>query len=234
MNRRLKALARRVNTLSLRERVFLFLSAAIVVVAVADTLVISPQLALQRERAALLARQNTELTQLRAQLASATAPAGADSPIARLQAAVQASHQERLRLAVESGTAQAPDVGTAQGGPAPARLADLLPRVLRRHEGLSLVRLAVVPASSGSAAPSPVPNAGTAPARLDVQAVDLVLAGPYLALAAYLAEIEATLPGLRWGPVRLEGSGEAEAAAGTAGPKLATLTLQLWLPSEVR
>ncbi|RVU44429.1 hypothetical protein [Rubrivivax rivuli] len=232
MKQHLQALARRIDALSLRERVFLFLSAAIVVVAVADTLVISPQLALQRERAALLGRQNAELAQLRAQLASATAPAGADSPVARLQAAVQAAHQERLRLAAQAHSPAASGARSAQASPPPARLADLLPRVLRRHEGLSLVRLAVAPADTGPAAP----QAGTALPRPDVQAVDLVLAGPYLALAAYLAEIEATLPGLRWGPVRLEGSGEAEAEAqaGKAGPKLATLTLQLWLPSEVR
>ncbi len=225
MKHNLQTLVRRIDALSLRERVFLFLSAATVVVAVADALVISPQLALQRERGAQLARQNSELAQLRAQLAAAAAPAGGDSPAGRLQAALRAAQQERQRLGGETAAPAGPaaSTGAAATGQPPARLADLLARVLRRHQGLSLVRLAVAPAENTAAATgaaAPVPG---------VQAVDLVLSGPYLALAAYLAEIEGTLPGLRWGPLQLQATPAASPREGSA-----LLTLQLWLPGEVR
>ncbi|KPF48220.1 hypothetical protein D621_16265 [beta proteobacterium AAP51] len=219
----LQALAHRIDALSLRERVFLFFSVAVVVVALADTLVISPQLQQQRERAQQLARQNSELAQLRSQLTATTAPPASDSPTGRLQAALRAAQQERERLAAEMQAPGSAGPAGMQATAGPPRLADLLARVLRRHERLSLVRLAVAaPARESATAPSNSPS--TAPAGL--QEVDLALSGSYLALAAYLAEIEAALPGLRWGPMQVEGPPEGSEAG-------ALLTLRVWLPAEV-
>jgi MSHA biogenesis protein MshJ len=223
----LQALAHRIDSLSLRERVFLFFSVAVVVVALADTLVITPQLQQQRERTQLLARQNSELAQLRSQLTAATAPPASDSPTGRLQAALRAAQQERERLAAETRAPGSAGTASPHGSAGPPRLADLLARVLRRHERLSLVRLAVAaPAQESATAPTHSPTTGRSTAPAGLQEVDLALSGSYLALAAYLAEIEAALPGLRWGPMQVEGPAEGSDAG-------ALLTLRVWLPAEV-
>ena len=227
----LQALAHRIDALSLRERVFLFFSVAVVVVALADTLVITPQLQQQRERAQQLARQNSELAQLRSQLTATTTPPASDSPTGRLQAALRAAQQERERLAAELRALGSAGPAGLPATAGPPRLADLLARVLRRHERLSLVRLAVAAPAIASAkesatAPSNSPSTGPSTAPAGLQEVDLALSGSYLALAAYLAEIEAALPGLRWGPMQVEGPPEGSEAG-------ALLTLRVWLPAEV-
>jgi MSHA biogenesis protein MshJ len=196
-----QTLQRRIDALSLRERVFMFVSAAVVAVAVADAVVISPLLTRQRALAAQLVAQGGELDALRQQVAIANASSSADSPAGRLQAALRTLHAEREAL--ERELAPPP-------GPNAPRLADLLARVLQRHERLSLVRLDVAVAEAAS------PSDPAAPRQ---QAVDLAVQGSYADLVAYLAEIEGQLPGLRWGPLQLGGGAEAP-----------LLTLRLFLP----
>ena len=197
----MQALARRIDALTLRERVFLFLSAAVVAVAVADAVVISPLLTRQRALGSRLAAQHGELAALRQQVAAATATSGAGSPAGRLQAALRSLQNEREALEREL---------SPPPGPHAPRLADLLSRVLQRHERLVLVRLDVKASESPGAAD---------PAAPKQQAVDLAVQGSYPDLVAYLSAIETQLPGLRWGPLQVGGTAEAT-----------LLTLRLFLP----
>lgn len=182
--------ARRINALTLRERVIMFASLAVALGALADALVLSPQISAQKAMATQLRAQNAELDGLRAQLASLRGPGAADTPLARLQRSLAAARTERAQVDAEITRRS-----SAEGGA--ALLPELLERVLKRHERLTLLRLATV---------KPAPAAsGDAPR----QAVQLAVRGSYPDLTQYLAETEAALPGLRWGDVAIARQGSS-------------------------
>ena len=183
--------AGRINARTLRERTIMFASLAVAMAAAADALVLSPQLAEQRALGGLMHQQTTDLASLRKQLGSSGAAAPADSPQGRLLAV------RKERAAVDADIRQ-----RSTGSAAATRLPDLLAQVLRRHDRLTLLRLATaIPVAAPVAAPVAV-NDGEA-ATLPQLGVDLSLAGSYPDLAAYLAEIETTLPGVRWSDLQI-------------------------------
>lgn len=191
--------AKRIDALSLRERVFMFLSVALVIAALGDTLVLSPALAEQKQLAHKLQQQATELQALRTQLTGASLPAAASTPEGRLRASIAQLQSEDLALEGEiQRRLSSPDDM--------ARLPDLLERTLRRHARLSLVKLETLREPPTVAAHTPAAPAAPSAARttrLRWQGVDLAVSGHYLDLMNYLAELEQALPGLRWGDLHL-------------------------------
>jgi MSHA biogenesis protein MshJ len=173
--------SRRIDALTLRERVIMFVSLAVALAALADALVLSPQGAQHKALAAQMRQQASELDGLRSRLVAGTAAVAADSPHGRLQ------RLRAERQAVEEQLRQ-------HAGNQSARLPDLLEQVLKRHDRLSVLRLATA---------APRPAAEGEAAALPQLGVDLSLAGSYLDLVAYLAEIEATLPGVRWSDLQI-------------------------------
>jgi len=187
-----KRQARRIDAMSLRERAILFGTLAVGIAAAADALFIAPRMAEQKAIASQMRQQTSELDTLRLKQAAA-GNAAADTPQGRALAALKAVRAEQVR--VDAAIAQAGAAGAGR-----ARLPDLLERVLRRHERLTLVSL--------SAAPPPLAAASASPegvAASTWQGVDLQVAGSYPDLVQYLADIEAALPGLRWGELQIDG-----------------------------
>lgn len=213
-----QTLQRRIDALTLRERAFMFASAAVVAVAVADALCVSPLLARQRAASAALAVQAGEVDALRQQVAAANATASADSPAGRLQAALRALREERTLIERE--------LAPPPGAQAP-QLSDLLSRVLQRHERLVLVRLDVAAQDAAASSTAGSGDAAGAPTR--PQAVDLAVQGSYPDLVGYLSAIEAQLPGLRWGPLLLSGGTGGGTGSGAEAP---LLTLRVYLPAS--
>jgi len=198
-----KRCARRINALGLRERCMLFLSAATLVVAAADGLLLSPAITEQKRLADGLKRERTELSALRVQLDAANR-AGGDSPVARLRREI-AQWQARQQ-AVDADIAR---LGTASGDR--PTLAQLLERTLARHDRLTLLKIATVaevPTSAPASAASSSAMSGS-PAGLRWQGVDLGVSGSYADLVDYLAALEQALPGLRWDTLKLSGSATA-------------------------
>lgn len=191
MKQLLAAQARRIDRLSLRERAIMFVSIALAIGAVADALVLSPAIAERRALTAQLRQQNHELEALRAQL-RALVDVTPESPLGRQRAALEQLRAEWTRVdsQVQQRLAGRDDV---------THLPELLDRTLRRHDRLVLTRLATI---ADAPAPSPNTPAGDEPA-IRWQGVELGVAGGYLDLMQYLAELERTLPGLRWGPLQI-------------------------------
>lgn len=167
----------RIDALSARERVFLFMSVALALVALTDAVVLSPRAAEQKALTARVRAQAAELAALRLQFSVSNA--AAQSPGATMLRELQAMQAERTRVDEEIRHRMA-------GGSAADRLAALFERVLRRHDRLMLVRF-----ESGGSAP------GT-PAGLPMHSVEIGLRGSYPDLSAYVADLERSLPGLRW------------------------------------
>ncbi len=236
--------ARLIDGLSLRERAFLFASLAMLLLALADQLVISPSLRQQGEWRQAGVTSSAELAAMSKELDSLSRDAthaDSDPQLQALIQSVESARAERTRL-----------LALLQGGhdaavPAVA-LPKLLATVLQRHARVSLVRLetGAVGTNSGAnngagqaAAPGLTATsiamqslanaqggtpANTAPAAAnetrpgDWQGAKLTITGQYADLQQFLAELERTLPGLRWGTLSLQRQ---------QGQPL--LSVQLWL-----
>jgi MSHA biogenesis protein MshJ len=185
-----QAQVRRIDALSLRERVMMFASGAIALAAAADALVLAPALAERRALGEQLRQESRQIENLRQQVATFGPGATDDSPQGRQRAAIEQARAQQRAL---------DDQIRAQlsGHEELARLSAVLDRLLRRHERLTLLQLstATVPVRSPSSDMA-VP--------LRWQAVDLSVAGRYADLVSYLAELEQALPGLRWGPLVID------------------------------
>lgn len=175
----LRAQGRRINNLTLRERAILFVSASVALVGLADALVYSPRLAERKALATELRQLGSELDTLRTRLGGA-----AESPQQRLRQELQTVQQ---RLAEVDGRLQ-----QGHSGAQATRLPQLLEQVLRRHEKLTLLRLATL-----------APAAPAQPGAPALQEVEIALAGTYPELMRYVAAAEQALPGLRWGELRI-------------------------------
>ena len=192
--------ALRINALSLRERVIMFASLCVVLVALVDSLVFSPSMAELRKLSAQLREQTQQLDTLRAQVSS-------DIP--------ENSPQGQQRTALRAVRDQLSAVDAAireqlAGRDEIARLPVLLDRLLQRHERLAITSLSTV---------ADLPK--SADSLLRWQAVDLSVTGTYADLTSYLTDLEASLPGLRWGPLQL-----------TAASQPPVLTVRLMLPGD--
>jgi MSHA biogenesis protein MshJ len=181
----------RINALSLRERVMLFVSVAFVMLALADTLVWSPATAMRKALVAEQAAAAKELATLRQTLADAGSSSQPDSPRGQMLSRIAQAHAELQ--AVDSQIQE-----SLGNGKRLAKLPDLMDQVLRRHERLTLTHLVTT-------ADRPTDKAADKPAEtaLHWQAVDLGVSGGYLDLVQYLSDLEQALPELRWGPTEI-------------------------------
>lgn len=191
--------AKRIDGLSLRERAMMFVSLAVALVALADGLVISPRLTEQKALLAQRQAQATEINTLRVTLAGGGA--AADTPGAKL--ARQLTEARARQQTLDADIAHALAHG-AQG----ARLPDLLERVLRRYERLTLLRLATVAPTANPVAPALDTALAKVSGALPLQGVEIVVRGSYPDLAQYVADTESALPALRWGALTITGGSE--------------------------
>jgi MSHA biogenesis protein MshJ len=182
--------ARRIDALSLRERVFMFVSVALALSAVADLAVISPALAERRQLTLQMRQQTQQIESLRTQFALKGA---GDSPEGRQRAAIDGarSEQQALDSRIREQFASRDEI---------ARLPVVLDRLLRQHDRLVLVRLSLAPTTATAAAAA---AATPAAAAVRWQGVDLSVTGSYPDLVQYLTELEKAMPGLRWGPLQI-------------------------------
>lgn len=177
----------RINGLSLRERLFLFVSVLVVILAVADVMWLSPAQADYKQVQQRFATQSAEVGRLRAELASVSRPVDAS---ADLRASL-AQSQARLASLREEIAAAAP--GAASGSEA---LEQVLVQFLKRRPGLRLVSSGTMTSEAGAAEAAPVPG-------IQRRGLELKVAGPYSELRRYVQSLEQSLPQLRWGRMQL-------------------------------
>lgn len=206
----------RLDGLSLRERLFLFLSVLVCAGALVDTLWLSPAQTSHKQTLQRVEKQAQEAQRLRETLRSSASPTGID--------ANAGLRDELAQIAAQTGQINAsikqllPQTGTA------APLAPALVHLLRRHAGLTLVRTSALPPEvSAPAAGKPAgAGAATLPPGLIRQGVALTVRGAYADLTRYVQSLETDLPGVRWGEMLLQ-----------SGNDQSELTLKLFLLGEV-
>jgi MSHA biogenesis protein MshJ len=193
-------LAARIDALSLRERVFLFLTLIVLAMLLANVIWLAPAQALHQQITQRFAAQDAELQRLRDELKNSSGETGPG------QQAREELQQVGERLAaVNQEIAQMPMV-KADETPLPK----VLVHFLRRHEGLVLVRTATLAPDTRAAQ--------GATAGVTRQGLELTVAGPYHELTRYVQTLERALPALRWGTMRMNSERQP-----------AELTLQVWL-----
>ncbi len=179
----------RIDALSLRERVFLFLSVLALCFALADVLWLSPAQVAHRALKQRVLKQTDELVRARAELNAAVAQ---PDPRRQLREELEQLKQRSAGLNREIASA-----ASAATGAVP--LEQVLVHLLRRHEGLSLVQ-ALTLASDGAG------GKAASPALLALvrrQGLELTVAGSYGDLIRYVQTLERSLPALRWGSMKL-------------------------------
>ena len=197
-------LAARINALSERERIILFLSVVVALLAIGDALWLTPAIKAQKELVEKFGAQAAELDTLRVELVQIGHTVNPNQQARDDLAAVQ----KQLDQTSEDIGALLPE---APSGPALERV---LVEFLRKQEGLTLLGAGTLkeeaPALSSAAGATGATNstnsASAKPVSLTLtrRGMELRVAGPYAALTRYLKSLETALPQLRWGPMQLK------------------------------
>ncbi len=203
----------RINALSLRERVFFFLSVIAICMALVDGVWLSPAQVAHKQLTQRFDKQSAELQRARDELKSVTKPVDANKALRDEIAAV------KIRLDTVNQTIKNVSSVATEATP----LAQVLVHLLRRHEGLTLLRTsAVAPeAAMGKAAQAVGAGAAVLPVGLTRQGMELTVSGSYPELMRYVQTLENALPHVRWGSMKLKSQ--------KPPPEL---TLQLFLVGE--
>lgn len=188
MNAELKRAFARVDAMTMRERVLLFLCVLAVLGALTYVLSVMPLATAQRQRAAQIDQGSAQMEALRDQ-AQVGILEGRRSRAAQLNAEI-ASLQGEIDVLEGEVTALSDSAGKTASLPA------MLKRVVKRTDKVALVR--VVSSSSEGGAAQPPGVTGVAGNGLDI-----TLAGRYLDLMEYLAALEAAMPQAHWSSLRL-------------------------------
>lgn len=210
MNKHLETLTGRIDALSLRERVFLFLSVLVVCAAVLDALWLSPAQTQHKQLMLRFDKQSQELNRLRevvrASSQTGASAAGSQGTLVQLQAEIDQTELAVHRLLPP---------------PEAAPLVQAMSHLLRRYPGLTLVKTTALAAGtsvSSTAASKDLPSG------LKRQGVEVTVAGNYADLTRFVSTIEAAMPYVRWGLMTLKTTDDQTAPQ---------LTLQLFLLTEV-
>lgn len=188
MKARWLALAARIDALSLRERVILFVSLLACLMALADAAWLTPAQNRHKTVQQSFVTQSAEIARLRAELQAAGKPVDQNQAVRESTAATE---QEI------AGVNDAIQSQLALSGAGRA-LEPVLVQFLRRYNNLTLVGTNTLKEeSAGTAALPAVPG-------LTRQGLELRIAGPYLELLRFVQSLESALPHLRWGSVQIK------------------------------
>lgn len=183
----------RVDALSLRERVFLFLSLLMCAAAIADALWLSPAQLAQKQLLERLEAQSAERDHLRAELLAAGQPVDASKAV----------REEIVDITTRLDALQQEIDGLVPATKNSPALEQVLVQFLRRQEGLTLMELRTLketPANGGNTSGAVANVLGTGMSR---KGLELKIAGPYPELVRYVKTLESALPSLRWGNMGL-------------------------------
>lgn len=200
----------RIDALSLRERVLIFLAVCVVIVAIVDNLLIEPTIARQKGVSAQTDRQRGEIAAMQAKLKANVDAQSADKSGDRTRE-LDALKKELAGLDAQIADKQRDLVP-------PERMVSILKELLRGSHSVQIETFrSVEPTLIGGAG-------GTA--GLYRHGVDVVLSGSYLDLLSYISALERLPVKIFWGAVEIGG------AYPTARMHLTLFTLSLdktWL-----
>ncbi|MDH5577298.1 MAG: hypothetical protein OEZ09_02485 [Betaproteobacteria bacterium] len=181
----LKRYADRIDNATLRERVLLFLAAALILVFVVNGALIKPLRDSQRRLSSDIAQNERELRAIQTEVQRLAGASGGDA---------DARNRERVALLRSEILALDARIAEEQRRfTTPQRMRDVLEEMLQRDRRLRLVDLKTLPVTDLAA------TQGQAGRRVFRHGVELTVAGSYLDLHAYLSALEGLPTQLYWG-----------------------------------
>jgi len=185
VNALFKQYSERIDNASLRERVLLFLAAALILVFLFYSALIKPLRDSQRRLSATSAQHERELRTIRGEMQRMVGARDGD-----------ADARNRDRAAALRAEVAALDGRIAEEQrrfTTPQRMRDVLEEMLQREKRLRLIDLKTLPVTDLAA------TQGQVGRRVFRHGVELTLAGSYLDLHAYLSALEGLSTQLYWG-----------------------------------
>ena len=192
----------KIDSMSLRERALIFLTAAFVLVASVNAALLDPLLAKQKVLSAQVVQQQEKMKELQAQVQGLLQARSADehSPL-RVRLA-----QLRRQMQEQDGYLQSRRERLVE----PDKMTDLLEQVLSKNDKLRLVELKTLPASP--LVEKPQPSAANLPAgqkqpdpqkQIFKHGIQITVRGGYLEMLHYLAELEKMPAQMFWGEISM-------------------------------
>lgn len=208
MNPQLQKLVQKIDALSLRERVILFVAITFTLVFAVNKIFLEPQFARQKQLAEMIRLDQLKINELQSSIQQRIKAREID-PDAAEKARLQALRQRLMQ-------SQAGLQDMQKGLVSPERMPALLEDILKRNGRLQLVGLKTLPVTAvndteeASAKPadktaSAKANAGTPQTEGHIykHGVEITLQGNYRDMVSYMTELESMSWRLFWGKAKL-------------------------------
>ena len=190
----LQRYADRLDAMSLRERVLIFLAAAVVIVAIADSALFDPISRRQKVNSQRIHQQEDEIHTMQGQVqAYAQARTGDDANAKR-----QRVEKRRLELAALDRELAAKRSELVP----PERMAKMLYEIVKRNPDIELVSLRSLPATG--LAQSLTAILGSGGLALYRHGIEITVSGSYLKMLAYVGQLERLPAKIMWGNMELQ------------------------------
>ncbi len=190
----LQRYADRLDAMSLRERVLIFLAVAVVIVAIADSALFDPISRRQKVNSQRIHQQEDEIHTMQGQVqAYAQARTGDDANAKR-----QRLEKRKLELAALDRELAAKRSELVP----PERMAKMLHEIVKRNPDIELVSLRSLPATG--LAQSLTAILGSGGLALYRHGIEITVSGSYLKMLAYVGQLERLPAKIMWGNMELQ------------------------------
>lgn len=183
---------KRLDAMSLRERVLVFLAAAAVLVGIADNGLLEPILRRQKIDSQLNQQQTDEIHAMQTQLQAYAQ--------ARLGEGANAKRQRLEKRVAELAALDRELAGRQSELITPDRMTKMLSEILKRNPEIELVSLRSIAATGLTQLPTML----TGGATMYRHGIEVTVSGTYLRLLGYLAELERNPAKIFWGNLELQ------------------------------
>ena len=190
----LQRYADRVDAMSLRERVLIFLAVAAVLVAIADSAFFEPILRRQKASSQSTQQQQDEIRAMQAQLQAFAQARVSGGPNAKRQR-FEKRKTELAALDREIATSQRELV-------MPEQMAKMLSEIVKRNPNVELVSIRKLPAAGLS--PAATPDATPEGSALYRHGIEIAVSGSYLNMLNYVSQLERLSARIVWGSMDLQ------------------------------
>lgn len=202
--------AERIDALSVRERVLVFSTAMALLLAFLYTLLIDPQVGMQKRLFSTVMQKQAQLKTLEAQI-TAIATGRASDPDKLLRERLARVYKELREIELQIGTEE-------HRFTAPEQMKTVIEEMLARNRAVQLVAMKTLPSSTiaearaeggKGEAPKPVakpqPESSTPGERLIYRhGIEVTVSGSYLDLLRYVADLEHLRTQLYWSSLEID------------------------------
>ncbi len=194
----LQRYADRLDAMSLRERVLIFLAVAVMIVAIADSALFEPILRRQKANSQRIQQQEDEIHTMQTQVQAYAQARTGDS----VNAKRQRLEKRKLELAALDRQLAA---GQGELVP-PERMARMLSEIVKRNPDVELISLRSLPATGLNQSLAPIPGSAPSGLALYRHGIEIAVSGSYLKMLNYVGQLERLPAKIMWGNMELQGT----------------------------